>query len=95
MTRLTTSSAMKRWMVTGIVAAALTAVTGFQAAGLAAQAEKLWSVVVHFEYENGFEFDYVLGRGLSTAEMTEILQDCGRSHWTGSVVRYYCYPVAE
>lgn len=95
MTKLTTLNAMKRWMLTGIVAAALTAVTGFQAAGLAAQADKLWSVVVHFEYQNGFEFEYVLGTALSTAEMTEIVQDCGRSHWTGSVVRYYCYPIPE
>jgi hypothetical protein len=93
--RLTTLSAMKKRVLTGIVAAALTAVTGFQVTGLAAQAERLWSVVVHFEYENGFEFDYVLGTGLSPAEMTEILQDCGRSHWTGSVVRYHCYPIAE
>jgi hypothetical protein len=95
MTRLTTLSAMKKRMLTGIVVAALTAVTGLQVTGLAAQAERLWSVVVHFEYENGFEFDYVLGTGLSTPEMTEMLQDCGRSHWTGSVVRYHCYPIAE
>jgi hypothetical protein len=86
---------MKRWILTGILAAALTAVAGFQVTGLAAHTEKLWSVVVHFEYQNGFEFDYVLGTGLSTAEMTAILQDCGRSHSTGSVVRYHCYPIAE
>ena len=95
MTRLTTLSAMKKRMLAGVVAAALTSVTGFQVTGLAAQAERLWSVVVHFEYENGFEFDYVLGTGLSTAEMTGILRDCGRSHRSGSVVRYHCYPIAE
>lgn len=62
---------------------------------LATLADNLWSVVMHFEYQNGFEFEYVLGTGLSTAEMTGIVQDCGRAHWTGSVVRYYCYPIPE
>ena len=40
-------------------------------------------------------YDIVFARGLSVSEMSSILRDCGRSHWTGTVVRYYCYPIAE
>lgn len=94
MSRLTKHTHTKK-LVTGLVAAALTALVGFQATGMAAPAEQLWSVVVHFRYESGFEFDYVLRRGVSTTEMTGVLQECASSHWTGSVVRYHCYPVPE
>ena len=93
---MTRSSALKKRVLSGVVAVILTAATGWQVTGLAAaQVDRLWSVVAHFEYENGFEFDYVLGRGLSTVEMNAMLQECARSHRTGSVVRYHCYPVAE
>jgi hypothetical protein len=51
--------------------------------------------VVHFQYENGFEFDYVLERGVSTENVGAALAECGRSHRSGSVVRYHCYPVPE
>ena len=95
MPRLTTVSGIKLKMLTGMLVAGLTALVGFQATGMAAQAERLWSVVVHFEYDNGSEYDYVLRTGVSTEQMHEALEDCGRSHWTGSVVRYYCYPIPE
>ena len=62
---------------------------------MAAQGPRLWSIVVHFEYQNGFEFDYVLERGVPAAELGAALGECGSSHWVGSVVRYHCYPVAE
>ena len=88
------STTLKRKLLTGLLAS-LTVLAGLQATGFAAQAERLWSVVVHFEYDNGLEYDYVLRTGLSAGEMAAILEDCGRSHWTGSVVRYYCYPIPE
>ena len=51
--------------------------------------------MIQFQYQDGFEFDYVLQRGVSTTDMAAALADCGRSHWTGSVVRYHCYPVPQ
>jgi hypothetical protein len=77
-----------------LIVAAVIALIGFQATGVAAQAPS-WSIVIHFQYQDGFEFDYVLQRGVSTSELGAALAECGRSHRTGSVVRYYCYPVAE
>ncbi len=87
--------AMRTLVMRGVFVAALTALIGFQATGVAAQGEGLWSIVAHFRYADGFEFDYVLERGVSTAELPGALAECGRSHWTGSVVQYHCYPVPE
>ena len=95
MTRLTTLKAMKKALTMGVFIAALTALIGFQASGVAAQGQPLWSIVIHFQYQDGFEFDYVLEQGVATADVGAALAECGRSHWTGSVVRYHCYPVPE
>ena len=95
MPRLTTLRAMKKVLMQGVFVAALAALIGFGATSVAAQGQRLWSIVIHFQYQDGFEFDYVLERGVSTADMSAALAECGRSHWTGSVVRYRCYPVAE
>lgn len=95
MPRLTALKAMKKVLMQGVFAAALTASIGFQVTGLAAQGQQLWSIVVHFQYPDGFEFDYVLERGVSTEDLGDALADCGRSHRSGSVIRYHCYPVAE
>jgi hypothetical protein len=87
---------MKKLLLPGLFAAALAALIGFQAPTVSAQgASRLWSIVVHFEYQNGFEFDYVIAEGVSTETVPSILAECGQSHWTGSVVRYHCYPVPE
>jgi hypothetical protein len=86
---------MKRVLMPGVFAAVVAAVAGFQGAGVAAHGQQLWSIVVHFQYESGFEFDYVLERGVPAAELGEALAECGRSHQTGSVVRYHCYPIPE
>ena len=75
-------------------ALALTALIGFQASGVAAQ-EQLHSIVIHFQYPDGFEFDYVLERGVSTAELGAALAECGRSHRTGSYIHYHCSAVPE
>ena len=95
MTRLTTLKTMKKALTMAVFAAALTALIGFQASGVAAQGQPLWSIVVHFQYQDGFEFDYVLEQGVSTADVGAALAECGRSHRTGSVVRYHCYAVPE
>jgi len=54
-----------------------------------------WSIVVHFAYQDGSEYDYVIARGVPTREISSYLSECGASHWTGSVVRYHCYPLPE
>jgi hypothetical protein len=92
---LTMVKAVKAMLVQGIFVAALVALIGFQGTGVAAQGQRLWSIVIHFQYQDGFEFDYVLERGVSTADVGAALAECGRSHWVGSVVHYHCYPVPE
>jgi hypothetical protein len=58
-------------------------------------ADRSWSIVAHFAYEDGTEYDYVLRTGVPTREVSTYLAECGASHRTGSVVRYYCYPIPE
>jgi len=94
MRRLTTVMARKV-LVTGVFVAAVMALIGFQATGAAAQGRGLWSIVIHFQYEDGSELDYVLQQGVASKDLGAALAECGRSHSTGSVVRYHCYPVAE
>jgi len=74
---------------------ALIALLGYQATGLNAQGQRLWTIMVHFTYQDGFEFDYVLQRDVPTSDLGAALGACGRSHSSGSVVRYHCYPVPE
>ena len=95
MTRLKTLEAMKKVLIQGVFAAAVIAATGFQSAGVAAQGKPLWSIVIHFLYSDGFEFDYVLERGVSTADLGDALAACGRAHAVPQVVRYHCYAVPE
>jgi hypothetical protein len=95
MPRLTALKAMKKVLMQAVFVAALTTLIEFQVTGLAAQGQQLWSIVVHFQYPDGFEFDYVLERGVSTEDLPTALADCGRSHRIGSVVQYHCYPVPE
>ena len=95
MPRLTTLQRMKTVLMQGLFVAAVTALIGFQGTGVAAHGQRLWSIVAHYEYEDGFEFDYVLARGVPSQDLGAALADCGRSHSVGSVVRYHCYPVAE
>ncbi len=96
MPRLSTLKTVKKLLVPGVLAAAIAALIGLQSTAVSAQgASQLWSIVVHFEYQDGFEYDYVIARGVPTETMPSLLADCGSSHWTGSVVRYHCFPVLE
>lgn len=94
MTRLT-AKATKKALTVGVFVAALTALVGFQASQVAAQGQRSWSIVIHFQYQDGFEFDYVLQRGVSASELGAALAECGRSHRNGSVVHYHCYALPE
>lgn len=72
------------------------AIVGIGSQGVsAAHAEKLWSIVVHLSYANGDEYDIVVQSGVPTSQKADMLAECGRSHWQGTVVRYHCYPIAE
>ena len=87
---------MRKKLATGILVALVTALAGVEGADAATQwGTPSWSIVAHFEYVDGFNYDYTVARNVPTSEMPKYLRDCGSSHWTGSVVRYYCYPVAE
>lgn len=88
---------MKKQLLAGVLAVAMaTLLVGFNSTGVSAQqTPQSFSIVVHFEYASGFSFDYVLARGVAPSDVSSRLQDCGRSHSTGSVVRYYCYALPE
>jgi|KBSSwiStaDraftv2_1062776.scaffolds.fasta_scaffold435178_2 hypothetical protein len=86
---------MRKKLMAGVLAAAVTALVGIQGTGVAAQAAPTFTIYVHFEYESGFSYDYPVERGVTTAEMPALLQYCGSAHQAPSVVRFYCYPVAE
>jgi hypothetical protein len=77
-----------------LIVAAVIALLGFQATGAAAQGHS-WSIVIHFQYQDGFEFDYVLERGVAPGDLGAALAECGRSHRNGAVVQYHCYAVPE
>jgi len=87
---------MKTKLAAAALAAVLMASMGLAGAAFAAnQNSPTWSIVVHFTYANGFEFDYTLATGLPATDVSLYLADCGASHSTGSVVRYYCYAIPE
>jgi hypothetical protein len=96
MSRLSSLKAMKKMLLPGVFAAALAALIGFQATGVSAQgASKLWSIAVHIEYQDGSVYEHAFATGVPTEIMPSILAECGSSHWTGSVVRYHCFPIPE
>jgi hypothetical protein len=86
---------MKKIVLAGVLAVVLAAVMSFSATTVAAQGPQTWSVGIHFEYADGFSYDIILATGLTNVEKAAMLAECGRSHRTGSVVRYHCYPIAE
>lgn len=87
---------MKKGLMARVSATMLAVLIGLHLPGATVQAApQLWSIVVHFQYADGFEFDYVIDTGVPTSELGAALAECGQSHVTGSVVRYHCYPVQE
>jgi hypothetical protein len=95
MPRLTTLKTMRKMLLPGAFAAALAALIGFHATVSVEAASRLWSIAVHIEYQDGFVYEQVFAAGVPTEIMPSILEECGRSHWTGSVVRYHCFPIPE
>lgn len=96
MSRLTRSTSIKTVLKQALLAVGMAALpTGLQGVGAAAATQQLWSIVVHLRYVDGFEFDYVLERGVAASNLGAALAECGRSHQTSGVVTYHCYPVAE
>ena len=86
---------MKKKVWSGVLVGAVVALLGVAAASDVVEGATLWSVFVHLEYADGTSYDVPMRRGVPMSEVVPVLQDCGRSHRTGSVVRYYCYPVPE
>ena len=91
---------MKKNLLAVILAVVLAAVVGVSTSASAASAQaapQTWSIVAHFEYWNGFSYDYVVATGVDTAFVTAALQACGAGHAyrAGSVVRFHCFPVPE
>lgn len=87
---------MRKKFVLKVFAIMLTALTATASAGVAGEAaSRLWSIAVHLDYADGSAYDYVIATGVSTGDMPSFLAECGRSHRTGTVVRYHCYPIAE
>jgi hypothetical protein len=87
---------MKMKLLSGALAVGLVVLIGLPTAEFAAPPDgQSWSMVVHLAYQDGTEYDYVFATGVSTREVPSYLAECGAAHWTGSVVRYHCYPVPE
>ena len=87
---------MKKKLLSGVLAVVMTALVVISSTGVsAAAASKAWSIAVHLAYADGSAYDIVLSTGVPSSELHSMLAECGRSHWQGSVVRYYCYPIAE
>jgi hypothetical protein len=83
-------------LLVGVLAVVIAVLIGLPSANFASPpAGQTWSMVVHFAYQDGTEYDYIFARGVSTRELSSYLAECGASHWTGSVVRYHCYPIPE
>ena len=87
---------MRKKLLSAVLAAVIVAMVGIRTTRVSAQpASPTFSIVVHFEYANGFNYDYVLAEGVPPSDVHSLLQYCGQSHWTGSVVWYHCRAVAE
>jgi hypothetical protein len=83
-------------LLSGALALGLTSLIGLPTAEFVAQQDnRSWSIAVHLAYQDGSEYDYVFATGVPTQEMPSYLSECGASHWTGTVVRYHCYPIPE
>lgn len=82
-------------VLAGVLAIALAAVAGIYSNASAQPAQPTFSIAVHLAYADGTSYDIVLAREVPASEKSSMLADCGRSHRTGSVVRYHCYAIPE
>lgn len=96
MSRALAGITMRSTLLRGLLAATLAAVIGIFSAGVsAADDSQLWSVAVHIEYANGTVYEHAFAVGVPTSDLPTILAECGRSHRSGSAVRYHCFPIPE
>ena len=96
MSKPATRKDVKKVLLQGLFAAALTALIGIFSTGVSAAGDsQLWSVVVHIEYPNGFVYEHAFAVGVPTSAMSSILAECGSGHRFGSAVRYRCFPIPE
>jgi hypothetical protein len=97
MSGLSMRQTTKHGLLRGVCGFTLAALIGLISPGVSTASEsQLWSVVVHFEYISGFEYEITLATGVPTSSLPSILQECGRAHGSNrGVIRYHCYPVAE
>jgi hypothetical protein len=86
---------MKKVLLPGVFAAGLASIAVHATAGSAEAAARLWSIAVHIQYQDGSVYEHAFATGVPTEDMPSILAECGRSHWTGSAVRYHCFAIPE
>jgi len=88
---------MKKTVIAGVLAVVL-AVAGVFSTNVAAQpGAQTFAVAVHISYPDGFEYDGIVARGLSSSDAVPMIVECNQSHkWgAGSAVRFYCYAIPE
>ena len=95
---------MKRRLLVAALVVAASLLGGLNAPGVSAHQDsrplddargRTWSIAVHIRYPDGFIYDGIFRRGVSTAEMASVLADCGAAHYVGSAVPYHCDPIPE
>jgi len=82
-------------IVSRVLAVVFTAVFALPATGLATGDSRTWSIVAHFRYAGGFEYDYIFARGVSTQDLAPRLAECGQGHQGGPAIWFHCYPLPE
>lgn len=88
---------MKKKLLAGVLAIAMAAaLVGINSTSVSAQPlSQTFSIMVHFEYANGFNYDYPLARGVEASDVSTILQACGKAHQAPSVVWFHCFVIPE
>ncbi len=71
---------MKNKLLAGVLAVAMAAaLVGINSTGVSAQpTSRTFSIMVHFEYADGFNYDYPLARGVEPSDVSTILAYCGQ-----------------
>ena len=96
MTKPATQENMKKVLLRGLFAAALTALIAIvPTASVAAGEAKLFSVAVHIAYPDGFVYEHAFATGVPASELSSILAACNSAHKYGSAVQYHCFAIPE